>query len=88
MFMTYAGALIRRGEAMAEIVATVTRTKFGRSAELRDGDGRFRGVCARTYRRWYKSPPIVRSKFRHETGQAQRVAVYVTDDERGPFVQD
>ena len=33
-FATYAGALIRRGEAVAEIVATGTRTKFGRSAEL------------------------------------------------------
>jgi H+-transporting ATPase len=31
---TYAGALIRRGEAVAEIVATGARTKFGRSAEL------------------------------------------------------
>src|ERR1017187_5406756 len=33
-FTTYAGALIRRGEAIAEIVATGVRTKFGRSAEL------------------------------------------------------
>jgi H+-transporting ATPase len=33
-FATYAGALIRRGEAVAEIVATGERTKFGRSAEL------------------------------------------------------
>jgi H+-transporting ATPase len=33
-FETYAGALIRRGEAVAEIIATGTRTKFGRSAEL------------------------------------------------------
>ncbi len=33
-FATYAGALIRRGEAVAEITATGTRTKFGRSAEL------------------------------------------------------
>ncbi len=33
-FQTYAGALIRRGEAVAEIVATGARTKFGRSAEL------------------------------------------------------
>jgi H+-transporting ATPase len=33
-FETYAGALIRRGEAVAEIVATGSRTKFGRSAEL------------------------------------------------------
>src|ERR1022692_362985 len=33
-FETLAGALIRRGEAVAEIVATGTRTKFGRSAEL------------------------------------------------------
>jgi H+-transporting ATPase len=31
---TYAGALIRRGEAIAQIVATGARTKFGRSAEL------------------------------------------------------
>jgi H+-transporting ATPase len=33
-FETYAGALIRRGEAAAEIVATGARTKFARSAEL------------------------------------------------------
>jgi H+-transporting ATPase len=33
-FETYAGALIRRGEAVAEIMATGARTKFGRSAEL------------------------------------------------------
>jgi H+-transporting ATPase len=33
-FETYAGALIRRGEAVAEIVATGARTKFGRGAEL------------------------------------------------------
>ena len=33
-FDTYAGALVRRGEAVAEIVATGSRTKFGRSAEL------------------------------------------------------
>ncbi|MGD1213059.1 MAG: HAD-IC family P-type ATPase [Candidatus Acidiferrales bacterium] len=33
-FETYAGALIRRGEAVAEITATGSRTKFGRSAEL------------------------------------------------------
>src|ERR1019366_1149466 len=33
-FETYAGALIRRGEAVAEIIATGARTKFGRSAEL------------------------------------------------------
>jgi H+-transporting ATPase len=33
-FLTFAGALVRRGEAVAEIVATGTRTKFGRSAEL------------------------------------------------------
>jgi len=33
-FETYAGALIRRGEAVAEILATGARTKFGRSAEL------------------------------------------------------
>ena len=31
---TYAGALIRRGEAMAAVTATGTRTKFGRTAEL------------------------------------------------------
>ncbi len=30
----YAGALIRRGEAVAEVVATGERTKFGRTAEL------------------------------------------------------
>jgi H+-transporting ATPase len=33
-FETYAGALIRRGEAVAEIIATGARTKFGRSVEL------------------------------------------------------
>jgi len=31
---TYAGALVRRGEALAEVTATGTRTKFGRTAEL------------------------------------------------------
>ncbi len=31
---TYAGALVRRGEAIAEVTATGTRTKFGRTAEL------------------------------------------------------
>ena len=31
---TYAGALIRRGEAVAEVIATGARTKFGRTAEL------------------------------------------------------
>ena len=31
---TYAGALVRRGEAIAEVTATGPRTKFGRSAEL------------------------------------------------------
>ncbi len=31
---TYAGALVRRGEAVAEVMATGTRTKFGRTAEL------------------------------------------------------
>ncbi len=31
---TYAGALVRRGEAVAEVVATGARTKFGRAAEL------------------------------------------------------
>jgi H+-transporting ATPase len=31
---TYAGALVRRGEAVGEITATGTRTKFGRTAEL------------------------------------------------------
>ncbi|WPP03029.1 HAD-IC family P-type ATPase [Methylocella tundrae] len=30
----YAGALVRRGEAVAEVMATGTRTKFGRTAEL------------------------------------------------------
>jgi H+-transporting ATPase len=33
-FETYAGALVRRGEAMAEVTATGARTKFGRTAEL------------------------------------------------------
>ena len=30
----YAGALVRRGEAIAEVIATGSRTKFGRTAEL------------------------------------------------------
>jgi len=30
----YAGALVRRGEAMAQVTATGARTKFGRTAEL------------------------------------------------------
>ncbi|HLY56277.1 MAG TPA: HAD-IC family P-type ATPase, partial [Stellaceae bacterium] len=32
--LTYAGALVRRGEAVAEVTATGIRTKFGRTAEL------------------------------------------------------
>ncbi len=31
---TYAGALVKRGEAVAEVTATGARTKFGRTAEL------------------------------------------------------
>ena len=31
---TYAGALVRRGEAIAQVTATGARTKFGRTAEL------------------------------------------------------
>jgi H+-transporting ATPase len=31
---TYAGAVVRRGEAIAEVTATGMRTKFGRTAEL------------------------------------------------------
>jgi H+-transporting ATPase len=31
---TYAGALVRRGQAEAEVMATGARTKFGRTAEL------------------------------------------------------
>ena len=31
---TYAGALVRRGEAVAEVTATGVRTRFGRTAEL------------------------------------------------------
>src|ERR1700677_5224724 len=31
---TYAGALVRRGEAVAEVTATGDHTKFGRTAEL------------------------------------------------------
>src|ERR1700722_15817160 len=31
---TYSGALVRRGEATAEVIATGARTKFGRTAEL------------------------------------------------------
>ncbi len=33
-YETYAGALVRRGEAVAEVTATGIRTKFGRTAEL------------------------------------------------------
>jgi H+-transporting ATPase len=33
-FQTYAGALVRRGEALARVTATGIRTKFGRTAEL------------------------------------------------------
>lgn len=33
-FETYAGALVRQGEAEAEVTATGERTKFGRTAEL------------------------------------------------------
>jgi H+-transporting ATPase len=33
-FDTYAGALVRRGEATAQVTATGARTKFGRTAEL------------------------------------------------------
>jgi H+-transporting ATPase len=33
-FQTYAGALVRRGEAIAEVTGTGTRTKFGQTAEL------------------------------------------------------
>jgi H+-transporting ATPase len=32
--LTFAGALVRRGEAVAEVTATGARTKFGRTAEL------------------------------------------------------
>jgi len=32
--LTYAGALVRRGEAVAEVTATGPHTKFGRTAEL------------------------------------------------------
>ena len=32
--LTFAGALVRRGEAVAEVTATGVRTKFGRTAEL------------------------------------------------------
>jgi H+-transporting ATPase len=31
---TFAGALVRRGEAVAEVISTGARTKFGRTAEL------------------------------------------------------
>jgi len=33
-FQTFAGALVRRGEAVARVTATGTNTKFGRTAEL------------------------------------------------------
>ena len=33
-FQTFAGALVQRGEAVAEVTATGIRTKFGRTAEL------------------------------------------------------
>ena len=32
--ITYAGALVRRGEALAQVTATGARTRFGRTAEL------------------------------------------------------
>jgi H+-transporting ATPase len=32
--IAYAGGLVRRGEATAEVIATGTRTYFGRAAEL------------------------------------------------------
>lgn len=32
--LTYSGALIRRGESRAEVIATGTRTKFGKTAQL------------------------------------------------------
>jgi len=32
--LSFAGALVRRGEAVAEVIATGPRTKFGRTAEL------------------------------------------------------
>jgi H+-transporting ATPase len=32
--VTFAGALVRRGEAVAQVTATGTRTRFGRTAEL------------------------------------------------------
>jgi H+-transporting ATPase len=32
--VTYAGAMVQRGEAIAEVLATGVRTKFGRTAEL------------------------------------------------------
>jgi H+-transporting ATPase len=32
--LTYSGALVRRGEACAEVIATGTRTKFGKTAQL------------------------------------------------------
>ena len=31
---SYAGALVRRGEAVAQVKATGVRTRFGRTAEL------------------------------------------------------
>jgi H+-transporting ATPase len=33
-FLTFAGALVRRGEAIAQVISTGARTKFGRTAEL------------------------------------------------------
>ena len=33
-FQTFAGALVQRGEAVAQVTATGIRTKFGRTAEL------------------------------------------------------
>ena len=38
---TYAGALVRRGEAIAKVTATGARTKFGRTAELDWPQGRY-----------------------------------------------
>ena len=52
-FETYAGALVRRGEAVAEVTATGARTKFGRTAELvRTGHRDRDRVLFRVFPRW------------------------------------
>jgi len=60
---TYAGALVRRGEALAEVTATGVHTKFGRTAELARAHWQnwvsFRPVSRLLMKRrrwWYSAP--------------------------------